>query len=79
MPGQIEIGNVVFYFQYDKDIRKKDYIVEPYFEENGDIVNPVRAKYYWDVENAYPFRSDHLGRVEYIRCLCVLRLEGEEN
>lgn len=76
--GVLSSGECYFYFKHQENPRTGDFILEPYYTEDGTIINPVKTKYFWRIKESYTFRADNLGRMEYIRCLCQLRPEGHE-
>jgi hypothetical protein len=72
--SQLITGLYFYYFEAHVMPSRFDRIIEPVIDPDGNIVSPIRPAMVYDIQDAYPFRSDatendYNSRIEFWRCL----------
>lgn len=62
----------LFYFEYDSEVTKDDYIIEVALNTEGVPLSPVRRESVYEIITADPFRADN-GRIEFWTILAQYR------
>jgi len=66
--GSLEAIAPSVYFEYNVQVDEKDYILEPYLTEEGELADgPVKIKRRLKINVCQEMRADR-GRIEYLRC-----------